>query len=245
MGSGSSKPVETSQVTKSGTGASVNSRADSQPTPPPPVNLADVADDSAVASKSNSSAGSSSESKCPMHRADGTYSYDWRALFQSSFPHGPGGKKPLTEEEARANITRRLSCMDATMASPGIGCPIKEQETIQVPTSIISSNSGGGGCPVKAGRQQQQEYNVYAQPIDSKNNMPQEANQLPAPGQTKPLSTDRVKSNIPKVRHDIAAFLVYISYDSWGCLAGAHYQRSPFSYCFLCFHHCRLLAGWK
>jgi len=39
---------------------------------------------------------------------------------------------------------------------------------------------------------------VYAQPIDPTNQMPANPNQLPAPGQTAPLSTDRVKSTIPK-----------------------------------------------
>jgi len=51
------------------------------------------------------------------------------------------------------------------------------------------------GCPVK-----HSEYNVYSQPIDPSNNMPSVANQLPAPGQTKKLSTERVSSTIPKVR---------------------------------------------
>lgn len=41
-------------------------------------------------------------------------------------------------------------------------------------------------------------YNVYAQPIDPKNQMPATANQQPSAGQTKPLSTERVQSSIPK-----------------------------------------------
>jgi len=113
---------------------------------------------------------SEEESKCPMHKKDGSYSYDWRAMFRPNFPHGPGSEKPMSEEEAKAKITRRASVMDPTMASPG-----------------------GGGCPV-----QHKEYNVYSQPIDPTNNMPQNANQLPAPEQSAELSTHRVKSNIPK-----------------------------------------------
>jgi hypothetical protein len=196
MGSNASKPVETSENKVSMTTSRRSSDDPSQPTPPPPQ--VNVTADAAASNNSSSSSSSIKESQCPMHRADGTYSFDWRALFQPSFPHGPSGKKPLTEEEARANITRRLSCMDATMASPGTGCPIikEQQETIKV-----VSGGSGSACPVKRRGQQQQEYNVYAQPIDPNNNMPQEANQLPAPGQTKPLSTDRVKSNIPKVRY--------------------------------------------
>jgi cytochrome c heme-lyase len=42
------------------------------------------------------------------------------------------------------------------------------------------------------------EYNVFAQPIDPKNQMPLNPNQLPSEGQTKPLPTDRVASTIPK-----------------------------------------------
>lgn len=41
-------------------------------------------------------------------------------------------------------------------------------------------------------------YNVYNQVIDTRNNMPATANQLPWPGQKVALSTDRAVSNIPK-----------------------------------------------
>jgi cytochrome c heme-lyase len=47
-------------------------------------------------------------------------------------------------------------------------------------------------------QQQQQQYNVYSQPIDANNQMPAVANQLPAPNQKKELPTERVKSTIPK-----------------------------------------------
>jgi hypothetical protein len=58
----------------------------------------------------------------------------------------------------------------------------------------------GSACPVAGKPKNQQEYNVYSQPIDPSNQMPAgTANQLPAPQQSKPLSTDRVVSNIPKV----------------------------------------------
>ena len=102
-------------------------------------------------------------------------------MFRPNFPHGPGGSKPLAtknddnkdddeQQKLRATITRRATLQDGAMASPA------------------------GGCPV-----QQREYNVYAQPIDPKNNMPRVANQLPAPQQSQSLSTDRVQSSIPKV----------------------------------------------
>jgi cytochrome c heme-lyase len=41
-------------------------------------------------------------------------------------------------------------------------------------------------------------YNVYAQPIDPKNQMPATAAQQPSPGQRAELSTSRVQSSIPK-----------------------------------------------
>ena len=41
-------------------------------------------------------------------------------------------------------------------------------------------------------------YNVYNQPLDPSNQMPVTPNQLPWPGQHKPLSTERAVSNIPK-----------------------------------------------
>ena len=46
--------------------------------------------------------GEEEESKCPMHRGDGSYSYDWTQLFRAASAHGPGGSKPLTKEEQEA-----------------------------------------------------------------------------------------------------------------------------------------------
>lgn len=45
-------------------------------------------------------------------------------------------------------------------------------------------------------------YDVYGQQLDKKNMMPAVPNQLPSPGQKKPLSTDREKSTIPKAGAD-------------------------------------------
>jgi hypothetical protein len=125
-----------------------------------------------VDSTSQKGPSESSDGGCPMQRADGSYNYDIFAMFRKEFPHGPSGSRPLSKE-AEAPVQNDISG----------GCPVK-----QAPAS------SEGGCPVK-----HQEYNVYSQPIDSKNNMPQVANQLMAPGQTKPLSTHRVPSTIPKV----------------------------------------------
>ena len=130
-------------------------------------------------------------SKCPMHNPDdGSYSYDWRALFRPNFPHKPGGPAPLSsssssssQKAAADKITRRASIQDATLASPAGGCPVTE-------------------------------YNVYGQKVDPKNNMPRMANQLPAAQQSQALSTERVKSSIPKVCV-CASFAIAIV---WECL---------------------------
>jgi hypothetical protein len=137
------------------------------------------------------------ESACPMKMKDGSYTMDWGALFRPAFPHGVFGTKPLTEEEAREKMvkpettkttetttttTTTTPTKTLVAAGAGEGCPVKHEPAPD-------------GCPVK-----HQEYNVYSQPIDPSNNMPNTANQLRGPGQTKDLPTDRVKSSIGKVR---------------------------------------------
>lgn len=107
------------------------------------------------------------ESKCPMKMSDGSYRYDWGALFRKDFPHGPNGSRPMSPEQ------------------------VVHEETQQ-------EEEKASGCPVK-----HQEYNVYSQPIDPTNNMPKVANQLPAPNQTKHISTERVASSILKVGQEL------------------------------------------
>jgi hypothetical protein len=126
--------------------------------------------------------GSAEQGGCPMKRGDGSYSFDWKAAWRSGFPHGPQGSKPLTPGQAAAASSSSQSEQSSS--------PSATEET--------------GGCPVKSKSQSSlssyPEYNVYSQPIvNSANQMPQVANQLPAPSQTKALSTDRVSSSIPKV----------------------------------------------
>ena len=120
--------------------------------------------DSSSATKDAGQEETNSSGGCPMKRQDGSYSYDWRALFQRH-PHGPKGSKPLTKDNL-----------------------VKQEDGTLVPKQQQQS----GGCPVK-------EYNVYSQPLDSTNQMPKVANQLPAPNQTEELSTERVPSSISKV----------------------------------------------
>lgn len=94
------------------------------------------------------------------------------------------------------------------------GCPVLPPQ----PTPSTSAPSTQpDSCPARY--KNPNVYNVYGQRVndpsapipasplrsiqgadilDPKNNMPLEANQLPYPGQRKPLSTDRVSSSIPK-----------------------------------------------
>lgn len=87
------------------------------------------------------------------------------------------------------------------------------------PPCAATAAADEGACPVNPRYKNAAVYNVYGQRIndpnsplaqsplasitgtsvlDPKNNMPLEPNQLPCPGQRKPLSVDRVASNIPK-----------------------------------------------
>lgn len=67
-------------------------------------------------------------------------------------------------------------------------CPYAEEDT-------------SSSCPVISDRNQSSAakvFNVYAQEVNPANQMPYNRNQLPAEGQQVPLSTNRVKSSIPK-----------------------------------------------
>lgn len=81
-------------------------------------------------------------------------------------------------------------------------CPVDHQgmSEEQVATDMASSQmhdvrSLGEG---KKKRRQETVYDVYGQELDKANLMPATPNQLPAPGQKHPLSTNRVISSIPK-----------------------------------------------
>lgn len=100
---------------------------------------------------------------------------------------GSSASKP--HEEKQTPLAKETS------SSSG-GCPIKRHDA----TAHNPARGTSSGCPVKHQEQPQQQYNVYSQPIDPTNQMPAVANQLPSPQQTQELSTERVKSTIPKVR---------------------------------------------
>jgi cytochrome c heme-lyase len=134
----------------------------------------------------------SEESKCPMHKSDGSYTYDWTKLFSAAKVHGPGGKKTLSKEHQER-------------AKQGAVCPVKHESapsselTSGCPVKHDNSAPQESGCPVKGGSASHQEYNVYSQPIDSSNKMPKGVKtQLPTSTQQKELSTSRVSSTIPK-----------------------------------------------
>lgn len=147
------------------------------------------------------------ESKCPMHKKDGSggYSYDWTQLFRAAAAHGPKGTKPLPEEEqekARAAMNLGKAAATSTADDGGGG-----------------GGGGGGGCPVKhnaAGAPKYPEYNVRGEPIDKTNQMPKGIRtQMPASTQTKELSTDRVKSSIPKGGGDNDASTASATATTW------------------------------
>ena len=70
------------------------------------------------------------------------------------------------------------------------------------------------------------QYNVYSQKIDPTNQMPAVANNQPAPGQSVPLETNRVKSTIPKAGLFIACLFVHIS----ACLFSYHMLQMLHTY---------------
>ena len=78
------------------------------------------------------------------------------------------------------------------MASAGGGCPYKPAKA----TEDNAAPEPESKCPVLNGKRKV--YNVYSQEVNPDNNMPANPNQLPRETQSKPLSTGRVKSTIPK-----------------------------------------------
>ncbi|GBG26584.1 Cytochrome c-type heme lyase [Hondaea fermentalgiana] len=104
--------------------------------------------------------------------------------------HGAGPSQAAAPEAGQGCPVQHGDA-GAAAAAPPAGCPVKHEVASPPPS----------GCPVdhgQGGDAKKTVYNVYAQPIDPSNRMPLNPNQLPAPGQTKPLSTDRVRSHIPK-----------------------------------------------
>ena len=110
------------------------------------------------------------------------------------------------EEECpyRTNLKEKRksssSPSSSSTAKATSGCPMNGSSSS---SSSSSSPSSGGGCPMKgsatsSGENTVKVFNVYAQEINPLNQMPYNVNQLPTSDQKKPLSTERVRSSIPK-----------------------------------------------
>lgn len=65
-------------------------------------------------------------------------------------------------------------------------------------TNATTTNVTKTEAPEAPGAHAETAYDVYGTPIDPANMMPSTPNQLPSPGQTKKLSTERAVSTIPK-----------------------------------------------
>ena len=71
------------------------------------------------------------KSGCPMKRQDGSYSFDWGSIFRPSFPHGLGGKKPISESEARDKVSQGSSACPVQVrgnAPTSESCPVQHKE---------------------------------------------------------------------------------------------------------------------
>lgn len=99
------------------------------------------------------------------------------------------------KKQETADSLKTETASEASVVSSG--CPVKGGKKIA--SSEPSTPLPSSGCPVKS---KPSAYNVYSQPLDPKNNMPSVANQLPAPMQNEKLSTNRIKSTIPKGNTD-------------------------------------------
>lgn len=82
----------------------------------------------------------------------------------------------------------------------GATCPVKHETPVHkalLSGTIKPIDTEAKGEKKDSPRFKGTVYNVYSQPIDPTNMMPA-ANQAPSPGQKAALSTERVKSTIPK-----------------------------------------------
>lgn len=105
-----------------------------------------------------------------------------------------GGTCPMKfKKKANDDTTTNTSSSSSVSA-----CPVKQTNSGNSNASTTTTTSGSA-CPVKHNSAQTTQYNVYSQPLDPKNNMPSVANQLPSSQQKEELSTERIKSTIPKV----------------------------------------------
>lgn len=89
-------------------------------------------------------------------------------------------------------------------------CPVASKKNLTCDSTGNASKAStedSTKCPVKSGYKNPNQYNVYSQIIDPKNNMPASPNQQKAPGQVVDLDSNRVSSNIPKAGTDSSTWL--------------------------------------
>jgi len=93
----------------------------------------------------------------------------------------------------------KVAAQDPAAAGGG-GCPVrgKQQAAATATTGSTSTSASAAAGAGASAYKNPNVYNVYSQKIDPTNQMPTNANQLPAEGQAVPLSVERVSSTIPK-----------------------------------------------
>mmetsp|Transcript_17356 Transcript_17356/g.25862 ORF Transcript_17356/g.25862 Transcript_17356/m.25862 type:complete len:611 (-) Transcript_17356:33-1865(-) len=175
--------------------------------PQPPV----VQTESTVASNNttnnannNDNTSSASEGGgCPMKNADGTYRTmpGFASIFKGR-KHPPIDSTKIVEADqpaATTTTTTTTTSEDGAKDTPkSSGCPVKAES--RASWNILRRGNGGDKT------QQQQQFDVYSRPLpmDPTNNMPipnaqtTARNNLPNPDQQDVLTTERVKSTIPK-----------------------------------------------
>jgi hypothetical protein len=77
---------------------------------------------------------------CPMKQSDGSYSYDWKAMFQKH-PHGPKGSKPLEKESL--NTTGSNGTLGVQERNSEAACPVKQYNVYSQPIDPTNQI----GCP--------------------------------------------------------------------------------------------------
>jgi cytochrome c heme-lyase len=200
MGAGQSKQQPPQQEIKSSPPSSVVQTQTIAST-----NDTDINDNS---SSSSSASGGGGGGGCPMKNADGTYRTmpGFASIFKNR-KHPPIDSTKIVEADqpsspATATTTTSSSSdddvdVDTEDSVKSSGCPVKAES--RASWNIL--RRGGNN-----NNQQQQQYDVYSRPLpmDPTNNMPipnaqtTARNNLPSPDQQISLTTERVKSTIPK-----------------------------------------------
>jgi len=176
--------------------------------PPSVVHTETVASKNDTDNNANNSSSSSPPAAgggCPMKNADGTYRTmpGFASIFKSR-KHPPIDSTKIVEADQPSSpvttTTTTTVSDDTNDSAKSSGCPVKAES--RASWNIL--RRGGGGNTNN--QQQPQQYDVYSRPLpmDPTNNMPipnaqtTARNNLPNPDQQIRLTTERVKSTIPK-----------------------------------------------